>query len=480
MLVRNRSCLALAFLVLAIATGCKPHPSSSAFPAKDEMLLADFVAGKPSSTEAYGNLFLYFVQGFESFQAPDGSMARFPGLPSSNGSTADGMEGFARMAPLWGAWVSSGRPAVVTLPGGNSVDLRDKFKRGVLSGTNPHSAGYWGTIADHDQRIVESSDVALSLWLFRDFVWQQFSPSEKTQVCSWLLQVNGKQIYDNNYHLFITFINVALDKLGCPADLGLAHQHYDRMKKLYRGSGWFSDSPGNVFDYYNAWGIHYQLYWLNQVDPQWDAEFITTARRQFVTSYQYLIGVNGFPIWGRSVCYRMAAASPLVYGSGDAKGDLSPGVGRRALDVTWSYFIRNGAVKNGNITQGYCGADPRILDNYSGPASCLWGLRSLIVAFYKPPDSSFWTGKIGTLPIDRGSYEVAVGPSGWRVTGNQSTGSVEIDLPRGESSIPIAPYNWSRRFASAVLGRPYRPENWQVKYGLNKYESAHPFCDCLK
>ncbi len=133
------------------------------------------------------------------------------------------MEGFARSAPLWGAWVSSGRPSVVTLPGGSSVDLKDTFKRGVLSGTNPNSAGYWGTIADHDQRIVESSDVALGLWLFRDTVWQQFSPSEKTQVCSWLLQVNGKQIYDNNYHLFITFINVALDKLGCPTDLGLAH-----------------------------------------------------------------------------------------------------------------------------------------------------------------------------------------------------------------------------------------------------------------
>ncbi len=81
-------------------------------------------------------------------------------------------------------------------------------------------------------------------------------------------------------------------------------------------------------------GIHYQFYWINQIDPQWDQEFITTARGQYVASYQYLIGVNGFPIWGRSVCYRMAAAAPLVYGSGEGDGDLSPSVGRRALDVT--------------------------------------------------------------------------------------------------------------------------------------------------
>lgn len=479
-LVRHRICLALACILLALAAGCKPHSSPKGFPAKDEMLLTDFVAGNPSATAAYDNLFLYFVQGFESFQTPDGSMARFPGLPSKNGSTADGMEGFARTAPLWGAWVSSGRPSVVVLPGGSSVDLNETFKRGILSGTNPHSSGYWGTVGDLDQRVVESSDVALSLWLFRSLAWQQFSPVEKTQVCSYLLQVNGKPIYDNNYHLFITFINVVLDKLGCPADLGLAHQHYARIKQFYRGNGWFSDSPGNVFDYYNAWGFHYQLYWLQQVDPKWDPEFITAARRQFVASYQYLVSTTGVPIWGRSVCYRMAAAAPLVYGSGDENSDVSPGVGRRALDVTWKYFISNGAVKNGNMTQGYCGADPRILDNYSGPASCLWGLRSLIVAFYKRPDSPFWSGEIGKLPIERGSYAVSVGPSGWRVVGNQGTGNVEIDLPKGESNVPIQPYNWFRRFRSAVLGRPYRPENWDAKYGRNKYESARPFCGCLK
>ena len=472
--------LAFAFILFASATSCKHHPSPNAFPAKDEVLLTDFVAGKPSPTKAYDNLFLYFVEGFKSFRTPSGSMARFPGLPSKNGATADGMEGFARMAPLWAAWVSSGRPAVVTLPSGDSVDLNETFKQGILNGTNPDSPGYWGHLGDYDQRIVEASDVTLSLWLLRNSVWQQSSPAEKTQICSWLLQVNGKQIYDNNYHLFIAFINVALNKLGCPANLALAHQHYESAKMLYRGDGWFSDSPGRIFDFYNAWGFHYLLYWLDQVDPQWDPVFITTARRQFVASYQYMISTTGVPIWGRSVCYRMAAAAPLVFGSGDANGDVSPGVGRRALDVTWSYFIQNGAVRNGNITQGYCGADPRILDNYSGPASCLWGLRSLVVAFYKPPDSPFWSGAIGKLPIERGSFDIAVPGTGFRVVGNQSTGNVEIDRPNGASNAPLKPYDWIHRLASALLRSPHRPENLDAKYGLKRYESAHPFCGCVK
>ena len=290
-------------------------------------------------------------------------------------------------------------------------------------------------------------------------MWNQFSPSQKSQVCSFLLQVNGSRIYDNNYHVFIAFINVTLDKLGCPADLALAHRHYESVKKLYRGNRWFSDSPGQRLRLLQPGVFIYRFTWLNQVDPQWDPEFITTARRQFVASYQYLVSPYGVPLWGRSVCYRMAAAAPMVFGSGDGEGDIDPGVGRRALDLTWSYFIRNGAVRNGNITQGYCGADPRILDNYSGPASCLWGLRSLIVAFYKPQDSTFWQGKIGQLPVERGSYEVLVAPPKWHVTGNQSTGNVAIDNPMGSTrrgssriagSADLSPLSSSVRFVRRI------------------------------
>jgi len=479
--MRSRLFLVVAWLVLAAIIGCKSRSSKDAFPSKDESLLADFHTEEPPLTHAYDNLFLYFLEGFESHRTPTGSMATFPGLPSRHGAITDGMEGFTRMAPMWGAWVSSSRPAVVTLSEGETVDLKDIFAKGVLSGTNPRSPGYWGTIPYFDnQRIVEASDIALSLWLFRDTVWRQFTPAEKNQVSSWLYQVNGKHTPDNNWHLFITFINVVLDKLGCPADLTLAMQNYQKVKQFYRGDGWFSDGPGNVFDYYNAWGIHYQLYWLQQVAPEWDPDFVTSARRQFVASYQYLVSVTGVPILGRSVCYRMAAVAPLVFGASETNEDVTPGIGRRALDVTWTYFIRNGALRNGNITQGYCGPDARILDNYSGPASCLWGLRSLIVAFYKAPDSPFWRGPAGKLPIETQDIAISIPANGWRVIGTRTSGEVEIDIPGGTNGITLQTYGWWRNLASALLWRPFRPDNAAAKYRSDKYKSTPSFCGCLK
>lgn len=381
---------------------------------------------------------------------------------------------------MWGAWVSSGRPAVIALPGGERVDLRDLFRRGLLSGTQPNSPGYWGSIPYFDdQRIVEASDIALSLWLFRDSVWNQFSATEKRQVSGWLYQVNSKHTPDNNWHLFITFINVVLDKLGSPADLRLAMQNYQRVKEFYRGDGWFSDGPGRVFDYYNAWAIHYQLYWLQQVDPEWDTNYITSVRRDFLSNYQYFIGTTGVPILGRSICYRMAAPAPLIFGSGKIAEGIDPSVGRRALDVTWTYFARNGALQNGNITQGYCGPDARIIDNYSGAASCLWGLRSLVVAFYKAPTSPFWQGLPGKLPIETKDFAFSIPATGWHVIGTHASGDIQIDIP-GNVSVPaIQPYGWWRKLASAVLWRPFRPDNFAAKYRSTKYESNAPFCGCL-
>jgi hypothetical protein len=477
--MRDRSLLAIAWCLLLVLVACDVRPHLNSFPLGGEALLADFRSDRPPTIGAYDDLFFYFVLGFESFRSSTGSMSVFPGLPSRHGATADGMEGFARLAPMWGAWRASGRPNVITLPGPQTVDIDNTFKQGILSGTNPTSPGYWGNIANFDQRVVEASDIALSLWLFRDSVWRRFSPAEKKQVSDWLYQVNGKRIPDNNWHLFITFVNVVLDKLGCPSDRTLARQHYQRTKQFYRGDGWFSDGPDNTFDYYNAWGIHYQLYWLQQVAPDWDTDFISIARRQFVASYQYLVSVTGVPMLGRSVCYRTAAVAPLVFGSENDQG-VTPGVGRRALDVTWNYFIRNGALRNGNITQGYCGPDARILDNYSGPASCLWGLRSLIVAFYKPPDSPFWRDAVGALPVETKDFAFTIAPIQWHVIGTRSSGAVEIDIPSNNNHyIALEPYGWWRQLATAFLWRPFRPDNTEAKYRSTKYESSHPFCGCL-
>lgn len=454
-------------------------PSPPAVPVRMEALLDGFRAAEAPDDRAYDDLFRYFVEGFETYRSAEGALAAYPGLRSSNGRLRDGLEAFARSAPLWGAWVRSGRSPVVRLQTGAAVDLNSLFRRGLLAGTDPSSREYWGDIADLDQRIVEASDVGLALWLMRDTVWSHLSAGERQRVGSWLNQVNGREVHDNNWHLFSVFVNAVLRSLGVPFDARGQLRHYSRFKRFYRAGGWFSDGPGEQFDYYNAWGIHYQLYWLRQVDPTWDEAFLTTVGEQFLSTYKYLLGPSGFPILGRSVCYRMAAPAPLVLAQIDGSTVVSPGQARRALDSVWRYFIRRGGVRRGAVTQGYCGDDPRVLDNYSGPASCLWALRSLVAAFYLPAGSRFWRDAPEPLPVERVSYRVLIPETGWTAVGNRDTAAVAVEKRGSAGSIPLDEHTLLRRMAAAVLGRPLRPHNLAAKYGASIYSSATPFCGCL-
>ncbi len=470
----------VAVSVLAVALlQRRPATTASMFPAVGESELAAFQAGTPDAA-TYARLFAYFVLGFETYRTPGGAGARYPGLPSRNGESADTLEGFSRTMPLVAAWTWAGRPATIHLATGHSVALPALFRRGLLAGTNPASPEFWGDIRDLDQRIPEASDVALSLWLLRDRVWVTLTQAEKDQVVRWLRQVEGRQVPDNNWHLYPVFVDAVLRSLGIETNRRAAAAHYDRFKQFSRTGGWFSDGPGDVFDYYNAWSMHYQLFWLQRVDPAWDGAFISERRREFLRGYRLLIGPQGVPIMGRSVCYRMAAPAPVVLGSWPDEQLIPPGEARRGLDAVWSFFIRKGAIRSGNVTQGYCGRDARVLDNYSGPASCLWSLRSLVAAFAIPDAAEFWTGGAGTLPVEDADYEARIDGPGWTITGERRTGAVRLaqEGVREADRLALADYGVFRRIASGLFRRPFRPDNHPAKYGQRVYDSAEPFCGC--
>lgn len=454
-------------------------PRTPGFPTEAESLLDDLRASSSPKSEAYEKLFRYFVEGFAAYRTPLGANAIYPGLPSRNGPDADMLEGFSRVAPLMGAWVYSGRPATLRLHDGTVLDLGETFQRGLISGTDPTSPEYWGHITDLNQRIIEAADIALTLWLFGERAWSPLTKKQKNNVAEWLREVEGKLVSDNNWHLFPVLIHCVLNSFGIPSIRQKALDHYGRFKEFYRGNGWFSDGPDEIFDYYNAWSMHYQLYWIEQVDQAWDPDFISNTRREFLATYRYLFGPRGFPVIGRSICYRMAAPVALIFGQSTDPDVIAPGEARRALDLTWSGFINRGAVRSGNVTQGFCGPDPRILDNYSGPASCLWALRSLIAAFALPEKSAFWIGQPGKLPIENSSYKIEIPELHWRIEGDQETGSIRIRKQGlvAPSAIPLANYTMSRRFASVLFRRPFRPQNQRAKYDFATYDSLKPFCD---
>jgi hypothetical protein len=439
-------------------------------------------ARAPLDTTFYSRLVHYFVEGFLRYRSRLGAYAAYPGRWGGEGTAAERhhnrMEGFTRLAPLLAAWICGGRPQRLQLASGKQTDLSALLASGLSAGTDPASPEYWGDIGHHDSRIVEAADAALAVWLCRETLWREFPAEARDRILNWLAQVREKRTVDNNWHLFIVLVDCVIEALGGKTDLAERRRRYERAKSFYVGDGWFRDGPEGHFDYYNAWGFHYALDWMRRIAPDWDRTFLSDTGRAFARTYKYFFGPKGFPIMGRSICYRMAAPAPLVAAFRYAPDLVTAGEARRALDHVWSLFCRKGALVRGNVTQGYFATDYRILDSYSGPASCLWSLRSLVAALSNPDDSEFWLSAGEPLPVEKGDFQVDIPAVRWRVVGRKADGDVRLEsLVSGlPFQVALEDVRLRDRFLNSILRRGRGPSNEAAKYGLAVYSSARPFC----
>jgi hypothetical protein len=443
-----------------------------------EARLRSTLLSEAPAEERYGALFRYFAQGFLRHQSGGYGRVQYCGAGSVNTYALNGLEGFARTAPLLAAWLYSERENPIEDAAHARIDLAQVLKRGLLSGVDRRSSDYWGEIHDDDQRIVEAADIARILWLTRRRIWERLSDDEKLQITQWLLPASRAATPQNNWILFPITVDLVLVGLHAPTlDPNLrerAQRSFERYKRFYLENGWFLDDSN--IDFYNVWGITYEMFWIHQIDPAFEAAFITDTLAESAALTAHLIGPQGIPIMGRSICYRTAVPVPVLAAEFLQQGGAPTSRGLSALDVVWRYFIGHDAIRDGALTQGYFGADLRFLDSYLGPGSCQWGVRSLVLAFMHRAEDTFWSGSPSGLPIDVADYELLYPKLGWRIAGQARTGEITIEILNNVAGSPTPePYTPVDRAMETLLRRPFRPGNHETKYESRFYSSAHPF-----
>jgi hypothetical protein len=335
--------------------------------------------------------------------------------------------------------------------------------------------GFWGDAGNRCQRIVEAHDIAIAVWLLRDQLSNLLAPDETQALFEWLERTAEKKCMDNNWHLFLCVTDAVLLSLGRGGSRQRLQEHFSRIKSFYLKCGWFKDGPEGEVDFYNAWGFHYSLFWLQKILPDFEKEFIDEARGKFFDSYQYLITPSGAPLFGRSLIYRLAVSVPYLIAAHHQI--ILPGVAKRALDVTWDHHVRHGSLSKGKLTQGVFLDNPAIVDYYSAPASPLWGLRSLILAFLFRDGSDFWACPMEPLPIEKGNYLLKVPEIGWTIKGDQRAQTVTIIREDGKelTDIKFKKITLSERLKEAITRQAARPNNVDIKYGLREYSSDKAF-----
>lgn len=438
--------------------------------AHDLAIRAEVAATGSDTWAMAASLVDYFWRAWQHYVDVDGTLADYPGWPSIYGATNDAVEGVSRPAPLWAAYA--------TLPQadpGRREAMLDALQRMLVHGTDPHHRGYWGDIVDRSTLICEAADLALALWLAREELWPRLDEAQRRHVLQWFAQAVGKRTADNNWHLFVVLIDAVLVTLD-PAHRFQSADRLQRVREFARGDGCFVDGPGGQIDFYNAWGFHYLLFWLGEIGRDLLDPALTASLGEFCRWYQWLFTDHGLPLFGRSLCYRFAACTPLLSCALRDPQTVPPGVALSALRTSWQHFVREGGLRAGRPTQGVFGDDLRWLDPYSGPASSLWGTRSLVVFLYAARVLDWRATDPLPLPAHQADAEIHVAALGATVRTVAQAGESEVAFApttSATSTTPVARRPTLREhLREALYGVAARPANNLLKAGCIRFSST--------
>jgi hypothetical protein len=384
------------------------------------------------------------------------------GLPDA----VDAIESFARIASGWGAWLRNPANPATLVFHEHEVNLEALLRQALLDGTNPSNPGtYWGDIGHLDQRIVESADIALVIWMSRERVFNKMSAAEQEQIIAWLAQVDGKGTYTDNWILFTAMAQAVRYHLGFPSPVDDLDNRLLQIDEFYRGDGWYVDGPTDEFELYNAWmfGWHYLLWtWIDGDRRPERRQHILERGRSFIDGFLHFFGANGsYPAWGRSIVYRFAALAPFAVGHFLNIAPEDPGLLRRVSSGCIRYFYDHGLFdpEGHFVRQGYHGDFPAAGEAYISPGSPYWCCHGLFALTFDREDP-FWTATESPLPVEREDFELALPAPGLLLSGRQATGQVllfnsrsgqEHDAPRHNYSSKYGKLAYSTHFPFNVL-----------------------------
>ncbi|WP_461214018.1 DUF2264 domain-containing protein [Lacticaseibacillus sp. GG6-2] len=273
----------------------------------------------------------------------------------------------------------------------------DKFKKGLLAGTDPASNAYWGDLTNTNQLMVEEASIALTLVLTKSRLWDTFSTAEKQRVHDWLIQINYHSLPNNNWHYFRVLVNMSMSLLGMDYSQAMMNYDFSQIDAFYVDHGWYKDGLVDQQDYYVSWAVQFyglvysKLY--GDKDPKRAAKLQKRAAT-FATTFQYWFDANGAGLpYGRSLIYRFAQSafwSALAFAGVEA---LPWGQIKHLVLQNLRYWMQKPIFKpDGILTLGYEYDNLNFTEGYNGPGSPYWALKPFLILAL-PESHPFWQAK---------------------------------------------------------------------------------------
>lgn len=260
----------------------------------------------------------------------------------------------------------------------------------------------WG---GHGQALVDAAYVAESFLRAYDALW---TPLDDTTKQRYIEAFKGLRRIDppyTNWLLFSSTIESFLAKTGAECDEYRVNSAIRKVEEWYTGDGWYADGPVFAFDYYSSYVFH-PMY-LETLQAMIDSGRYTRIHyrkyydralkraQKFSIVLERLISPEGtFPVFGRSIPYRMATMQPLALMAwyGKLPDGLTDGQVRSALTTVMHRMFdgKENFNEKGFLTIGFTGRQPNVADWYTNNGS-LYMTSLAFLPLGLPSTHPFWS-----------------------------------------------------------------------------------------
>ncbi|WP_410492898.1 DUF2264 domain-containing protein [Dysgonomonas sp. GY75] len=316
------------------------------------------------------------------------------------------MECFGRLMSGLAPWLSL--PDDNTAEGKQRKQLREWALKSYAQAVDPDSPDYllWG---NEGQPLVDAAYIAGSFLRAPEQLWEPLDDLTKERYIKEFQQLRRIDPPYTNWLLFSAMIETFLMEAGAQYDMYRIHSAIRKIEEWYVGDGWYSDGEHFSFDYYNSYVIQPMYVQVLQVlvdrkillrdksleDIQKNLDNAKKRMQRYGIILERFISPEGtFPLFGRSMTYRLGVFQPLALLSwkGLLPEELPDGQVRSALTATMKCIFSNeGNFNEGGFLQlGFAGHQPHLADWYTNNGS-MYITSEVFLPLGLPANHPFWT-----------------------------------------------------------------------------------------
>lgn len=312
------------------------------------------------------------------------------------------MEAFGRTMSGLAPWLS--------LPDTNTKEgqMRKKLHKWALESyvhaVDPRSPNYllW---RKEGQPLVDAAFIAQSFLRAYDALWVPLDSVTKKRYIDEFTRLRRIDPPYSNWLLFSATVETFLLKAGASADIYRIHSAMRKIDEWYVGDGIYSDGPHFAFDYYNAYVIQpmfldciLTLKSCGRSSLAISYEKALKRIQRYAVILERMISPEGtFPVYGRSIPYRMAAFQPLAQLAllHQLPSSLPEGQVRSGLTCVMKRMFGDSRNfnKKGFLTLGFNGHQPNTSDYYTSNGS-LYMTSLVFLPLGLPETDTFWASPL--------------------------------------------------------------------------------------